>query len=195
MLLFIGRIHLYRILRDQKTTFVFEIVFNLAAIIVSFSGNVNLLRPISAHYMNPVWSFYVFRPFRLFHRNPLIPRLSAIPPAVAEKSAEVSMLVSGSHGKSRRPFAFPLTQKFRDIPHGMSRNWYARRDSNPQPSEPESDALSIEPLAHFIDSLCIIPIFFIFVKGYAEKYFLVFRPPSAKTVVFPEYVWYNPRKC
>ncbi len=28
------------------------------------------------------------------------------------------------------------------------RFWYARRDSNPQPSEPESDALSIEPLAH-----------------------------------------------
>ena len=28
------------------------------------------------------------------------------------------------------------------------RIWYARRDSNPQPSEPESDALSIEPLAH-----------------------------------------------
>lgn len=27
--------------------------------------------------------------------------------------------------------------------------WHARRDSNPQPSEPESDALSIEPLAHF----------------------------------------------
>lgn len=27
--------------------------------------------------------------------------------------------------------------------------WYARRDSNPQPSEPESDALSIEPLARF----------------------------------------------
>lgn len=26
--------------------------------------------------------------------------------------------------------------------------WHARRDSNPQPSEPESDALSIEPLAH-----------------------------------------------
>ena len=25
--------------------------------------------------------------------------------------------------------------------------WYARRDSNPQPSEPESDALSVEPLA------------------------------------------------
>ena len=26
--------------------------------------------------------------------------------------------------------------------------WYAGRDSNPQPSEPESDALSIEPPAH-----------------------------------------------
>ena len=26
-------------------------------------------------------------------------------------------------------------------------SWHARRDSNPQPSEPESDALSIEPLA------------------------------------------------
>ena len=73
--------------------------------------------------------------------------------------------------------------------------WYARRDSNPQPSEPESDALSIEPLAHFIDSLCIIPTFFIFVKGCAEKYFLVFRPCSAKTVVFSEYMWYNSEKC
>ena len=73
--------------------------------------------------------------------------------------------------------------------------WHARRDSNPQPSEPESDALSIEPLAHFIDSLCIIPTFFIFVKGCAEKYFLVFRPCSAKTVVFSEYMWYNSEKC
>ena len=31
--------------------------------------------------------------------------------------------------------------------------WYAGRDSNPQPSEPESDALSIEPPAHFQPSL------------------------------------------
>ena len=77
----------------------------------------------------------------------------------------------------------------------LAPTWHARRDSNPQPSEPESDALSIEPLAHFIVSPCIIPIFFIFVKGCREKYFLVFRTPSAKTVVFPEYVWYNPRKC
>ena len=26
--------------------------------------------------------------------------------------------------------------------------WYTGRDSNPQPSEPESDALSIEPPVH-----------------------------------------------
>ena len=31
--------------------------------------------------------------------------------------------------------------------------WYARRDSNPQPSEPESDALSIEPLALVLNGL------------------------------------------
>ena len=77
----------------------------------------------------------------------------------------------------------------------LAPTWHARRDSNPHPSEPESDALSIEPLAHFIDSLCIIPTFFIFVKGCAEKYFLVFRPCSAKTVVFSEYMWYNSEKC
>ena len=32
-------------------------------------------------------------------------------------------------------------------PNRAARCRYARRDSNPQPSEPESDALSIEPLA------------------------------------------------
>ena len=37
-----------------------------------------------------------------------------------------------------------------------TRFWYARRDSNPQPSEPESDALSIEPLAHILYSGNII---------------------------------------
>ena len=42
----------------------------------------------------------------------------------------------------------PSRKQKQDIPHGMSCFWYARRDSNPQPSEPESDALSIEPLAH-----------------------------------------------
>ena len=43
--------------------------------------------------------------------------------------------------------------------------WYAGRDSNPQPSEPESDALSIEPPAHLLESLYIIPSFYLFVKG------------------------------
>ena len=42
--------------------------------------------------------------------------------------------------------------------------WYTGRDSNPQPSEPESDALSIEPPVH-IYSLLIITSFPKFVKG------------------------------
>ena len=37
----------------------------------------------------------------------------------------------------------------------LPRRWYAGRDSNPQPSEPESDALSIEPPAH-IDSASLL---------------------------------------
>ena len=44
--------------------------------------------------------------------------------------------------------SLPKKQK-RVIPDGITRFWYAGRDSNPQPSEPESDALSIEPPAHF----------------------------------------------
>ena len=43
--------------------------------------------------------------------------------------------------------------------------WYTGRDSNPQPSEPESDALSIEPPVHLLDSLAIIADFTGFVKG------------------------------
>ena len=46
--------------------------------------------------------------------------------------------------------------------------WHAGRDSNPQPSEPESDALSIEPPAHLLESLNIIPSFYLFVKGNSE---------------------------
>ena len=42
--------------------------------------------------------------------------------------------------------------------------WYTGRDSNPQPSEPESDALSIEPPVHLF-SLAIIATFSRFVKG------------------------------
>ena len=43
--------------------------------------------------------------------------------------------------------------------------WYTGRDSNPQPSEPESDALSIEPPVHLLDSQDIIADKTGFVKG------------------------------
>ena len=46
--------------------------------------------------------------------------------------------------------------------------WYTGRDSNPQPSEPESDALSIEPPVHLHYSLVIIASFWEFVKGKNE---------------------------
>ena len=50
--------------------------------------------------------------------------------------------------RCRRPFeSRPEYQKTR-YPNGYLVFWYAGRDSNPQPSEPESDALSIEPPAH-----------------------------------------------
>ena len=42
--------------------------------------------------------------------------------------------------------------------------WYTGRDSNPQPSEPESDALSIEPPVHLLYSQAIIAGFDGFVK-------------------------------
>ena len=45
--------------------------------------------------------------------------------------------------------------------------WYTGRDSNPQPSEPESDALSIEPPVHLNSD--IIASFSGFVKG--KKHF------------------------
>ena len=46
-------------------------------------------------------------------------------------------------------FESPGQQK-EETPDGVSSFWYAGRDSNPQPSEPESDALSIEPPAHIL---------------------------------------------
>ena len=49
-------------------------------------------------------------------------------------------------------------------------DWYTGRDSNPQPSEPESDALSIEPPVHLFYSLNIIAGFLPFVKGQMEKF-------------------------
>ena len=57
--------------------------------------------------------------------------------------------------------------------------WYAGRDSNPQPSEPESDALSIEPPAHLY-SQAIIATFPPFVKRAAEKLFFRFPLSSEK---------------
>ena len=42
----------------------------------------------------------------------------------------------------------PLKIQKDQIPHGIWSFWYTGRDSNPQPSEPESDALSIEPPVH-----------------------------------------------
>ena len=44
--------------------------------------------------------------------------------------------------------------------------WYAGRDSNPQPSEPESDALSIEPPARTCESGIIIAETSLFVKSF-----------------------------
>ena len=64
----------------------------------------------------------------------------------------------------------PIMQKSRH-PNGYLLFWYTGRDSNPQPSEPESDALSIEPPVRFLQlsyyssllSLC---------KEESGKYFL-----------------------
>ena len=65
--------------------------------------------------------------------------------------------------------SLPEYQKTR-YPDGYLVFWYTGRDSNPQPSEPESDALSIEPPVHL--SLIIIAGFSGFVKGKVEKVFL-----------------------
>ena len=68
----------------------------------------------------------------------------------------------------RRPFESRPSNQKRVIPNGITRFWYAGRDSNPQPSEPESDALSIEPPAHLLYSLDIIAGIFPFVKRETE---------------------------
>ena len=69
--------------------------------------------------------------------------------------------------------------------------WYTGRDSNPQPSEPESDALSIEPPVHLLDSLCIIAGFSLFVKPIREIFSPKIPLSSAKVVVFRKRLWYN----
>ena len=54
--------------------------------------------------------------------------------------------------RSGRPFEsfFRCTKKEDALRHPLF--WYTGRDSNPQPSEPESDALSIEPPVHLLFS-------------------------------------------
>ena len=64
--------------------------------------------------------------------------------------------------------------------------WYTGRDSNPQPSEPESDALSIEPPVHLLDSLNIIAVFSPFVKPKNKKFSVKARYSSQITVDFCE---------
>ena len=86
----------------------------------------------------------------------------------------------------RVPFLLNM-QKSR-CPSGHLLFWYTGRDSNPQPSEPESDALSIEPPVHTIN-LVIIARFSSFVKG---KLKICFRHLlTEKTVVFNGRIWYN----
>ena len=67
------------------------------------------------------------------------------------------------------PFRVPPARRakqIRGIPGWVSLLfvWYTGRDSNPQPSEPESDALSIEPPVRLLYSPVIIAGFLLFVK-------------------------------
>ena len=63
--------------------------------------------------------------------------------------------------------------------------WYTGRDSNPQPSEPESDALSIEPPVHLLYSLNIIAVFSGFVKRDWKNIFRHFRVLPGESGCFP----------
>ena len=64
----------------------------------------------------------------------------------------------------------PIMQKSRH-PNGYLLFWYTGRDSNPQPSEPESDALSIEPPVRFLQ-LGYYSSLFLLCKEESGKYFL-----------------------
>ena len=63
--------------------------------------------------------------------------------------------------------------------------WYTGRDSNPQPSEPESDALSIEPPVHLLFSQIIIAVFSSFVKRKDENIFCLAFGPWHEKGCFP----------
>ena len=68
--------------------------------------------------------------------------------------------------------------------------WYTGRDSNPQPSEPESDALSIEPPVHLFSKPQYYSKFFPVCKGEKEKIMAV-PLHFGKKVVFPGLLCYN----
>ena len=72
--------------------------------------------------------------------------------------------------------------------------WYTGRDSNPQPSEPESDALSIEPPVHLLYSQVIIATFLLFVKRCFGKFAVFIPQVFSKIVVFLILLCYNPMK-
>ena len=68
-------------------------------------------------------------------------------------------------------------------PNGYPHFWYAGRDSNPQPSEPESDALSIEPPAHLILPMYYNSLFFV-CKEVRRKIFLLFLSGGGESGCF-----------
>ena len=54
---------------------------------------------------------------------------------------------------------FSNKRKKTRYPMGIWSFWYTGRDSNPQPSEPESDALSIEPPVHLLKAYVLYQAF------------------------------------
>ena len=86
--------------------------------------------------------------------------------------------------RSGRPFESRPGYQKSGCPNGQPLFWYTGRDSNPQPSEPESDALSIEPPVHLLDSLNIIAVFSPFVKPKTKNFSVKHRYSSQITVDF-----------
>ena len=90
---------------------------------------------------------------------------------------------------ARPPFRVPPSVlKNADTHLGIRIFWYTGRDSNPQPSEPESDALSIEPPVRLLHSLDIIAGFSPFVKRRYKKFFPHGTISMPKMVVFCRFV-------
>ena len=95
------------------------------------------------------------QPFKMFTKR-LRESLIRAPLGTPEGTRDTKVSPRSSPGRATRPrrAAFKwfesLPQRIQKArhPNGCLAFWYAGRDSNPQPSEPESDALSIEPPAH-----------------------------------------------